>query len=301
MRISIQYIIISTISTLLMLPTIVQSAPITFNTALPVASEEYLFREQLIVAQSGDDPANIDRDRTATTAVSVLGYGVTGKLAVFGVLPYRNIDFDLTAGNQRISRSNSGFGDATIFGRYTLFQKDGIGSNFRVAPFIGIKLPTGDDDFRDSLGITPPPARIATGSTDVFAGIVATWQKLEYQIDTQLSYRNNNKGNSFEAGNVARFDASLQYRLWHSDFSKGIPDFLYGVLELNAIHKGKNRLSGTVNQNTGGTQLFITPGIQYVTKRWIAETAVQIPVSQNLNGTALETDYIFRASMRFNF
>ena len=299
-RSRINFITGSTISILLM-STMAQSAPITFNTALPVASKEYLFREQLIVAQSGRDPATTDRDRTEVTSVSVLGYGVTGKLAVFSVVPYRNIDFDLTLGNQRINRNNTGFGDATLFGRYTLYQKDGLGSNFRVAPFLGIKLPTGDDDFRDSRGITPPPARIATGSTDLFAGVVATWQKLSYQIDAQLSYRKNNEGNGFEAGNVTRFDTSLQYRLWHSDFSKGIPDYLYGVLELNAVHKGKNRLFGVTNQNTGGTQLFITPGIQYVTKRGIAETAVQIPVSQNLNGTALETDYIFRASMRFNF
>ena len=301
MSLAVKHSILAAISALLLFPAIAQSAPITFNTALPVASEEYLFREQFIVAQSGRDPATTDRDRTEVTAVSVLGYGVTGKLAVFGALPYRNIDFDLTAGNQRISRNNSGFGDATLFARYTLFQKDGLGSNFRFAPFVGIKLPTGDDDFRDSRGITPPPARIATGSTDVFAGIVATWQELNYQLDAQLSYRKNNEGNDFEAGNVARFDTSLQYRLWHSDFSKGIPDYLYGVLELNAIHKGKNSLAGTTNQNTGGTQVFITPGIQYVTKRWIAETAVQIPLSQNLNGSALETDYIFRASMRFNF
>ena len=294
-------ILLSAISALLLLPAIAQAAPITFNTALPVASEEYLFREQLVVAQSGKDPATTNRDRTEVTAVSVLGYGITGKLAVFGVLPYRNIDFDLTASNQRIKRDDSGFGDATIFGRYTLYQKDGIGSNFRVAPFIGVKLPTGDDDFRDSRGVIPPPARIATGSTDVFAGVVATWQKLNYQVDAQLSYRQNNRGNGFEPGNVTRFDTSLQYRLWHSDFSKGIPDFFYGVLEINAVHQGKNRLSGTINQNTGGTTVFITPGIQYVTKRWIAETAIQIPVSQNLNGTALETDYIFRASMRFNF
>ncbi len=280
---------------------IAQAAPITFNTALPVASEEYLFREQLIVAQSGHDPATTERDRTEVTAVSVLGYGVTGKLAIFGVLPYRNIDFDLTSSGQRISRNNSGFGDATIFSRYTLYKQDGLGSNFRVAPFIGIKLATGDDDFRDSRGITPPLARIATGSTDVFAGVVATWQKLDYQVDAQLSYRKNGKGNSFEAGNVTRLDASLQYRLWHSDFSKGVPDYLYGVMELNAVHKGKNGLAGVTNKNTGGTQLFITPGIQYVTKRWIAETAVQIPVSQNLNGTALETDYIYRASVRVNF
>jgi hypothetical protein len=60
-------------------------------------------------------------------------------------------------------------------------------------------------------------------------------------------------------------------------------------------------VSGATNPNSGGTRLFLAPGLQYVTKRWIAEAAVQIPVSQNLNGTALENDYIARISFRFNF
>ncbi len=52
------------------------SAPVTFNTALPVAKGEFVFREQFVLDQSGDDPSGADRDRTAWAAVSVLGYGV---------------------------------------------------------------------------------------------------------------------------------------------------------------------------------------------------------------------------------
>lgn len=34
---------------------------------------------------------------------------------------------------------------------------------------------------------------------------------------------------------------------------------------------------------------------------WTLEGAVQVPVVQDLNGTALENDYIVRAGVRFNF
>ena len=64
------------------------SAPITFNTALPVAEDEFIFRQQFVFDQSGDDPSGADRDRGAFAAVSVLGYGVTSDLAIFGVLPW---------------------------------------------------------------------------------------------------------------------------------------------------------------------------------------------------------------------
>lgn len=73
------------------------------------------------------------------------------------------------------------------------------------------------------------------------------------------------------------------------------------MIEANLIHQGKDRLAGHSDPDSGGTRLFLTPGIQYVTKRWIAEGAVQIPVSQDLNGAALENDYIARVSVRFNF
>ena len=86
------------------------AAPITFNTALPVAKGEFVFREQFVVAQSGEDASGSDRDRRALAAVSVLGYGVSGKLAVFGVLPFVDKALDVTVAGVRQRRSASGLG-----------------------------------------------------------------------------------------------------------------------------------------------------------------------------------------------
>lgn len=133
------------------------------------------------------------------------------------------------------------------------------------------------------------------------AGVVLTYQTLKYQVDGQFSYQSRNEANNFEAGDVTRLDASLQYRLLPRKLTDGLPNFLYGVIELNWIHQDKNRINGNADPNSGGTRLFLTPGIQYVSKRWIAEGAVQIPLSQDLNGTALENDYIARVSVQFNF
>ncbi len=280
----------------------VWSAPITFNTALPVAKGEYLAREQLIVNQSGDDPSTLDRDRTAKTAVTVLGYGINGDLAVFGVLPYQDKQLRLTMGGARVTRSASGFGDMTVFARYTAYKQNKPGQNFRIAPFAGIKLPTGKDNERDALGLLPASVQPGSDSWDPLLGVVTTYQTLDYQLDGQFSYQAKNAANHFEAGDVARLDGSLQYRLWPRTLSGGgIPDFLYGIVEANWVHQQKNKINGRSDVNSGGTRLFITPGIQYVTRRWIAEAALQIPISQKLNGLALENDYIARVSVRFNF
>ena len=96
-------------------------------------------------------------------------------------------------------------------------------------------------------------------------------------------------------------DGSLQYRLWPQELGTGVPSFLYGVLEANASHQEKNESDGVADPNSGGTSLFVSPGLQYVTKRWVAEAIVQLPAVQDLNGTALESDFVIRAGFRLNF
>ncbi len=277
------------------------SAPITFNTALPVAEDEFIFREQFVVDQSGDDPSGADRDRKAFAAVSVLGYGVTNNLAVFGVLPYVDKKLEVNSMAGRSVRDASGLGDLTLFGRYTIFQDDVPGRTFRIAPFAGVELPTGDDDETDGLGRLPASVQAGSGSVDPFGGLVATYQTLDFEMDAQLSYKANTEANHFEFGDVARLDASLQYRLWPRSLESGVPGFLYGVVEGNLIHQDKNRSNGVSDPDSGGTTLFLMPGLQYVTRRWILEGGVQIPVAQDLNGTALEKEYIARFGFRFNF
>jgi len=278
------------------------SAPITFNTALPVAKGEYLFREQLIFNQSGDDPSQLDRDRTVTAAVSVLGYGINSDLALFGVLPYQDKELNLTVAGNRLSRSASGFADATVFARYTVYKQNKPGQNFRIAPFAGVKMPTGKDNDHDGLGKLPASVQLGSGSWDPLIGVITTYQTLNYQLDGQISYQAKNEANNFEAGDVTRLDGSLQYRLLPKTLSGGgTPGFLYGIIEANWINQQKNRINGVADKNSNGSRLFLSPGIQYVTRRWITEASIQIPISQDLNGLALENDYIGRLSVRVNF
>lgn len=281
--------------------TTVLGAPITFNTALPVGKNEFVSRTHYVVSRSGDDPSGADRDRSSRAVAAVLGYGVNSKLALFGVLPYLNNELKVTTSGQRVTRRATGFGDSTVFGRYTTHQKDQPGRTFRVAPIVGVKAPTGEDDESDALGRLPPSVQVGSGSWDALAGVVVTHQTLRYQIDSQFSVRANNEANDFEAGDVLRLDASLQYRLKPRTLTGGVPAFLYGVLEVNLVDRDQNRVRGNTDRNSGGTTLLIAPGVQYVTKRWIIEGAVQIPASQDLNGTALENDFIVRVSGRFNF
>ncbi len=278
------------------------AAPITTNTALPVAKGAYVFREQAIFSQSGDDPSGTDRKHTAATSVSVLGYGVTPDLAIFGAVPVAYKKLKLTTpGGTRVTRKASGLGDIRIFARYTVYKKNMPGQTFRIAPFAGVELPTGENSETDALGRLPPSVQLGSGSWDPFGGMIVTYQTRDFEIDVQASYQANTKAGGFEFGDVTRLDGSLQYRLWPQELSDSTSAFIYGIGELNLIHQENNRANGVTNPNSGGTTLWGLVGLQYVTARRIIEAGVQLPVVQDLNGTALERDYIVRGSVRFNF
>ena len=278
------------------------AAPITTNTALPVAAGEFVTRQQGVVNQSGHDPSGAERDHRVLSWVSVLGYGVTPELTIFGVLPFVNKRLVLTnPSGARVRREASGVGDARLFARYIIFQQNMPGRTFRIAPFAGVELPTGENAKRDSLGLLPAAVQPGSGSWDPFAGLIATYQTRRLELDLQGAYTRNNAARGFKLGDVARFDASLQYRLLPRMLSDETDAFLYGVAELNLIHKEKNEQAGRSDPNSGGTTLFGVLGLQYVTRRSILEAAVQVPLVQDLNGTALERAWIARAGFRLNF
>ena len=282
----------------------VQAAPNTFNTALPVAKGEFIWREQLVVRERSGGGV-INRDVSVRSVGNVLGYGVTPKLAVFGAVPYFfDKSLDVTTPMGRINRDTGGFGDFTAFGRYTLFRDDFTGGTFRVAPVFGVTAPTGDHHDRDQFGELPRPLQVGDGAWDGFGAVVTTYQTLQFQVDAQLLYRENGSHDGFSAGDETRVDTSLQYRIWPLSLQgmSGTPAFTYAVLESSLIHRERDGLDGNATDpDSGGVQWLIAPGLQYISRRWIVEGTVQLPLASDPNGDAIQDDAILRVGFRHNF
>lgn len=255
----------------------VLAAPITFNTALPVSEDEVLVAGQLLYRETEDAAG---QEQSTAALVSVIGYGVTPELTLFGVVPYSRHSLNTATGD----RHASGLGDARAFARYTVYRNDFRGGTFRIAPFAGVKAPTGTSRARDARGVLPPPLQPGSGSWAAFGGLVGTWASVDYNLDAQIAYQANGRKGGARPGDLINADASLQYRLSPHPLDGDAPGWLYAVIEVNFAQEGRMRLGSMADPNSGGSRLYLTPGLQYAAKRWIAEAAIQLPVTQNLNG-----------------
>lgn len=278
----------------------VLAAPINSDTALPVHEGEVLWREQVKFFKFDDA-----HDEGEVIAVpSVLVYGVTSKFALIATVPYLDINLELENGTER---GANGLGDMSILGRYEIFQWNPRGGETIRAQLLGgLKFPTGEDDERDKFGRLPQLLQPGSGSFDPIVGGVFTWQQLRWQTDFDLVYQINTEANNFRFGNRLRHDAAFEYRLlpWKLP-EKGVPSFLYGVIELNGIWAEQNESAGRDVSASGGYTLYVSPGVQYVTQRWVAEVSVQFPIVKELGGEAvradLKSDYIINAGFRIQF
>ncbi len=194
------------------------AAPIATNTALPLSADEIIIREQFVMTHSSDYISGTRREVDRFESRTVLGYGATSKLALFGVLPIVNVNREFGD----VSASEFGLGDAALFARYEVFRSDRPGRTLRIAPYAGVRLPTGRD------------GKTGDGSVDVFAGVIATFASTQWVLDTQLRHELNREADGFERGDSTRLDASFQYRLAPGRVTKDTKGFVFGVLELSA-------------------------------------------------------------------
>ena len=263
------------------MPVWASAAPITFNTALPVSEGEIILREQFIFTDASGPDVDID----AFTALTVGGYGITPKWSVFGVLPLTHIDTEISG----LSSDTFGLGDAVLFSRYEIFRHDNRGATTRIAPLFGIRVPTGED------------GQTGDGSVDIFGGLIATVATTKFNFGSQLVYTANREADGVEAGDTIAFDASLQYRLWPQKLSAETRGFLFGVLEGNITRQDDTRFGGVTNPETSGTSFSLSPGVQYVTQRWIVDLAVTLPVADSFSNNSVRPDYSVLTSIRVNF
>ena len=285
--------------TALLLPRQSHAAAISFNTALPVARGNFVWRQILFRREGSLDRPNAELSVDGTSAV--VGYGVTPRLALFANLSwFRERSMRLSSPAGDVERDAAGLGDLDVTARYTLWQLNRPGETIRIAPFVRLKAPTGDDRESDRLGPLPRLLTPGTGSWDVALGAIGSWQTLDHQLDLELTWRRNGRDDGFRFGREFSVNASWQQRILprRPDANSA---FVYAVVESRFSDANENERSGREIAGTGGQRWLVGPGLQYVTRRWIAEMLVLLPAWQNVGPQVPEDDFRVLAGWRINF
>jgi len=115
-------------------------------------------------------------------------HAVSDKLTLMGMANYIENDMDMEmrmmATTMRRSAKNSGLGDLKIAGLYDLKTWD---HDRRMHLNLGLSLPTGDIDERDSNGILGYPMQLGSGTWDLLPGITYLGQSGDYSYGAQAS------------------------------------------------------------------------------------------------------------------
>ena len=140
--------------------------------------------------------------------------------------------------------------------------------------------------------------RLGSSSVELLLGAIFTRQTQWVEFSPDLGYQANAGHDDLQFGDTFRHDTGMWVRVWPKEFPEWkAPKSIHAVLEFNGVWQGKHRSGGTL-KNSGGYTLFVSPGIQYVTPRWLLETSVQLPIVNSPNGNGLETDWIVVAGVR---
>ena len=278
----------------------VEAGPITFLTALPVAKSQAVVRGQYLFIRATGDPTPANQELAVHAFPFAVAVGVTSKLALFGVVPVVSKSVDVNTPVGRRTLDATGLGDVILFARYTVKAVDLTESTFRIAPFGGVKLPTGRDDKSGPLGVFPRPLQPGSGSWDGLGGIAVTWQTKQWEFDADAAYKKKTEADGFRFGDEALLDASFQYRMWPRQLGSGVPAFLYVVAETNLVSQRRHEITDVRDANSGGTRWDVDLGLQFVRESYILEGIVQIPTVDRPNGTGLRSDFRVTAGFRWN-
>ena len=196
------------------------------------------------------------------------------------------------------SHSNpDGLTDLLLTGKYRVYR----GPIGQIAVIGGVKLPTGRHDVRNNLGEPlEPSATAGTGAWDFVTG--AAWSRYltpQLTMDVSALYTIRTEHDDFRLGN--RFDAGVALAYRFTEDIEHYPQF--GIfVEANVRHLAMSKDAGEKDPNTGGTALFVSPGVRVGFSKQAAFTvAPQLPVVQDLNGEQLETDFRVLASFNLSF
>jgi hypothetical protein len=219
-----------------------------------------------------------------------LSYGlssvVTGALSVpFSNRRLHEHDDEVGTVDEHFTNTDgtSGFGDMALTGKGALL----VTTKHLLVGGVGIKFPTGEYKLRDSEGaINEPTIMPGTGSFDLLLSGYYSYGWHPHEMDTFLSflYRLNTENPlDYKFGNATMVNGGINYIPAEKVTLTG---------QVNARFAGRDEFKGESVPSTGGTFVYLTPGVRVQASPNTAfYTHLQMPVYQKVNEVNLAPRY----------
>jgi Putative MetA-pathway of phenol degradation len=223
--------------------------------------------------------------------------------------------------------STFGFSDLTFLGQYRFFNDKK--TQTEAAVLLGVKAPTGVTNRYDNQGkLFDAEFQPGSGAWNGLFGFAATKRFGSWSLDSNvLCILSSNGTQDTNLGDRFLYNAAISYRLTGSASEKNahshsmklganFPEPMYHggpkasathsheepaaaspapaldlVLELNGELHQKQVTSGVVDQNSGGTLIYLSPGLRLSYDKWSSYVSVGIPVVNEPNGIQPEPSW----------
>ncbi|MEL6388787.1 MAG: hypothetical protein AAFQ02_01390 [Bacteroidota bacterium] len=168
---------------------------------------------------------------------------------------------------------DSGLGDIGLLGKYQFYRKDGKGKTLRMVLKTYQLLPTGKSF---------PEPMISSGQYQGYYAIVVGRESIKYGLSGEIGY------NWVPNGNFDEFRVKI---------GAGLPLLkpLYPVNQVNLYFEYAYNERPALDER----ELLYAQGIQYAKGRWTWEVAVQVPLYQQVQRNALNSNLLVGARFIF--
>ncbi|NOU20398.1 MAG: transporter [Methyloglobulus sp.] len=236
-------------------------------------------------------------------------YGVTDDLTLGLRIPYvlrSNVREPDEANDPATDINNigdpSGFGDVSFFGQYRFYHSD---DNLNHASLVvGLKTPTGQTGIKTNEGGSfETHSQPGGGAWSPSFGLSFTRAMGQFSFDTSVLYTVATTGaQKTDLGDLFGYNFALSYAFGaparNNFFSSSNNAPWTAVLELNGEWQDYERTAGERNPNSGGSTVFISPGIRYSGgSNWNTALSIGAPIVTETNGYQTDPDY--RITYRF--
>ena len=189
----------------------------------------------------------------------------------------------------------SGIGDWVALGNWRALHSD----NFDAALQLGFKAPTGETKEADGAERLESEFQPGSGSWDLLVGGALSRMLGRWSVHSNILFNLSSEGAQDTAiGDALFYNLAAVYALHgdedhHRDDNRAAHTHwrFDAVVELNGETRWKNEIAGVDEDNSGGTVIYLSPGLRASFGRMGGFISAGLPIVEDPNGVQTDVDF----------